>query len=168
MESGARFRRRPTLRCSMFCATICELIGPQFGCGLAQCGACAVLIDGKEVRSCVTPVASVAEPGDHHARRPAREMGEAERPLGGGCEEHAAPGAAGLDRRADSAVRILPERDDDQGNRTAGKQSESDARRKSRRRSPPLGRRRICAAAEPTWRSLKPYNMPPTIMAKGR
>ena len=31
-----------------------ELIGPQFGCGLAQCGACAVLIDGKEVRSCIT------------------------------------------------------------------------------------------------------------------
>jgi isoquinoline 1-oxidoreductase alpha subunit len=38
-----------------------ELIGPQFGCGLAQCGACAVLIDGKEVRSCVTPVAGVAD-----------------------------------------------------------------------------------------------------------
>jgi isoquinoline 1-oxidoreductase alpha subunit len=37
-----------------------RLIGPQFGCGLAQCGACAVLIDGKEVRSCITPVASVA------------------------------------------------------------------------------------------------------------
>ena len=36
------------------------LIGPQFGCGLAQCGACAVLVDGKESRSCVTPVASVA------------------------------------------------------------------------------------------------------------
>jgi len=37
-----------------------QLIGPQFGCGLAQCGACAVLIDGKEARSCVTPVATVA------------------------------------------------------------------------------------------------------------
>jgi len=37
-----------------------QLIGPQFGCGLAQCGACAVLVDGKETRSCVTPVASVA------------------------------------------------------------------------------------------------------------
>ena len=37
-----------------------QLIGPQFGCGLAQCGACAVLIEGKEMRSCVTPVASVA------------------------------------------------------------------------------------------------------------
>jgi aerobic-type carbon monoxide dehydrogenase small subunit (CoxS/CutS family) len=29
---------------------------PQFGCGLAQCGACSVLLDGVEVRSCITPV----------------------------------------------------------------------------------------------------------------
>ena len=64
-----------------------QLIGPQFGCGLAQCGACAVLIDGKEVRSCVTPVASVAEPGNHHARRPAREMGKTKGPLCRGGEE---------------------------------------------------------------------------------
>ncbi len=34
------------------------LNGPKFGCGLAQCGACAVLMDGVEIRSCVTPVAS--------------------------------------------------------------------------------------------------------------
>ncbi len=31
----------------------------KFGCGLAQCGACTVLIDGKPVRSCVTPVQQV-------------------------------------------------------------------------------------------------------------
>ncbi len=37
-----------------------ELSGPQFGCGLAQCGACSVLVDGKEVRSCITTLASVA------------------------------------------------------------------------------------------------------------
>ena len=36
-----------------------ELRGPKFGCGLSQCGACAVLVDGKETRSCVTPVAAV-------------------------------------------------------------------------------------------------------------
>lgn len=35
------------------------LTGPQFGCGMAQCGACAVLIDGKEERSCITPVSTV-------------------------------------------------------------------------------------------------------------
>jgi isoquinoline 1-oxidoreductase alpha subunit len=36
-----------------------ELSGPQFGCGIAQCGACSVLIDGKEVRSCVTALSEV-------------------------------------------------------------------------------------------------------------
>jgi len=36
-----------------------ELKGPRFGCGLAQCGACSVLVDGVETRSCVTPVAAV-------------------------------------------------------------------------------------------------------------
>jgi nicotinate dehydrogenase subunit A len=37
-----------------------ELNGAKFGCGLAQCGACTVLIDGKAVRSCVTPISAVA------------------------------------------------------------------------------------------------------------
>ena len=35
------------------------LEGPKFGCGLGQCGACTVLINGAAVRSCVTPVSSV-------------------------------------------------------------------------------------------------------------
>jgi aerobic-type carbon monoxide dehydrogenase small subunit (CoxS/CutS family) len=37
-----------------------ELSGPQFGCGLAQCGSCSVLLDGKEIRSCVTPLSAVS------------------------------------------------------------------------------------------------------------
>jgi len=35
-----------------------KLTGPRLGCGIAQCGACAVLVDGKEVRACVAPVSS--------------------------------------------------------------------------------------------------------------
>src|ERR1044071_9937521 len=36
-----------------------RLQGPRFGCGLAQCGSCSVLVDGVEKRSCVTPVSAV-------------------------------------------------------------------------------------------------------------
>ena len=36
-----------------------KLTGTKFGCGIAQCGACTVHVNGKAVRSCVTPLASV-------------------------------------------------------------------------------------------------------------
>ena len=36
-----------------------QLNGPKFGCGLAQCGACTVIIDGKPIRSCVTEVKTI-------------------------------------------------------------------------------------------------------------
>lgn len=36
------------------------LTGTKYGCGLAQCGACTVLVNGETVRSCVTPASSVA------------------------------------------------------------------------------------------------------------
>jgi nicotinate dehydrogenase subunit A len=36
-----------------------QLNGPKFGCGLAQCGACTVIMDGNAIRSCVTPVSAV-------------------------------------------------------------------------------------------------------------
>src|SRR6266704_1970406 len=36
-----------------------ELNGAKFGCGLAQCGACTVLVDGKATRSCVTPIGTL-------------------------------------------------------------------------------------------------------------
>ena len=96
-----------------------KLHGPRFGCGLAQCGACSVLLDGKEIRSCVTPVAAVsgkaittleglpalyASVARHDGRR-------------AGC---AASVAAGVDRRAGAALRLLPERHDDPGRRSAG------------------------------------------------
>ena len=37
-----------------------HLQGPRFGCGLAQCGSCSVLLDGNEIRSCVTPVSAAS------------------------------------------------------------------------------------------------------------
>lgn len=37
-----------------------KLTGTKFGCGIAKCGTCTVLVDGKPVRSCITPVSSVA------------------------------------------------------------------------------------------------------------
>ena len=38
-----------------------QLRGPKFGCGLAQCGACTVIIQGQAVRSCVLPVGAVKQ-----------------------------------------------------------------------------------------------------------
>ncbi|HEY4579573.1 MAG TPA: (2Fe-2S)-binding protein [Candidatus Acidoferrales bacterium] len=37
-----------------------ELNGPKFGCGLGQCGACTVIVNGQAIRSCITPVSAVA------------------------------------------------------------------------------------------------------------
>ncbi len=56
----------------------------RFGCGLAQCGSCSVLLDGVEVRSCVTPVSAVrgreVTTLEGLAARYARERGLAETP----------------------------------------------------------------------------------------
>ena len=52
------------------------LHGPKFGCGLAQCGACTVLIDGKAARSCVTPVSQAAG----HKITTLEGLGTAEKP----------------------------------------------------------------------------------------
>ena len=38
-----------------------NLQGPRFGCGLGQCGACTVVVNGQATRSCVTPVSSVGD-----------------------------------------------------------------------------------------------------------
>jgi isoquinoline 1-oxidoreductase alpha subunit len=40
---------------------ILRLTGTKFGCGVAQCGACTVHLDGEPVRSCVTPIGSIGD-----------------------------------------------------------------------------------------------------------
>ena len=92
-----------------------HLHGPRFGCGLAQCGACSVLLDGKEIRSCVTPVAAVSGKSITTLEGlPALYAASARHDRGGAG---AASVAAGVDRRAGAALRLLPERDDDPGRR---------------------------------------------------
>ena len=70
------------------------LNNPHFGCGLAQCGACTVHVDGPPVRSCVTPVSEVGGPQGRDACR-ARHAGET------------APDPDGLYRGAGAAMRLL-------------------------------------------------------------
>ena len=47
-----------------------SLTGTKYGCGIAQCGACTVHLDGKPVRACVTPVSAAVGKTHHHHRRP--------------------------------------------------------------------------------------------------
>ena len=90
-----------------------HLHGPRFGCGLAQCGACSVLLDGKEIRSCVTPVAAVSGKAittlEGLPALWAKERGDD----GGFAGVASAP--AGMDRRSGAPLWVLPERDDDPG-----------------------------------------------------
>ena len=55
------------------------LNNPHFGCGLAQCGACTVHVDGEPIRSCITPIFVGRQEQGRHARRPrhAREAASA-------------------------------------------------------------------------------------------
>ena len=73
------------------------LNNPHFGCGLAQCGACTVHLDGQAIRSCVTPLSVGRQRQDHDARR-ARHA------------RAAASAADRLCRGAGAAMRLLHQR----------------------------------------------------------
>jgi len=50
----------PTMPLLWALRDVLNMTGTKFGCGVAACGACTVLVDGQAVRSCVTPLATVA------------------------------------------------------------------------------------------------------------
>src|ERR1700731_457075 len=71
------------------------LHGTKFGCGVAQCGACTVHIEGQATRSCITPISSVA---DQHVTTIE------------GLEQAGQGRAGGLGRPPGAAMRLLPVR----------------------------------------------------------
>ena len=100
-----------------------QLHGPRFGCGLAQCGSCSVLVDGVEIRSCVTPVSAVAGKAVTTLEGLPASVCAEQQLLG---SAGAAPGAAGHHRRTGGAVRLLLQRHDREGGRTAVEKSAAD------------------------------------------
>ena len=94
-----------------------HLHGPRFGCGLAQCGSCSVLADDKEIRSCVTPVATVADRAITTLEGLPAWYARKKRSQG---RSGAASAAAGVHRRAGSPLRLLLQRHDHQGRRAPG------------------------------------------------
>jgi len=74
MARGNRSTLQPTCPAWVL-RDVLGLTGTKFGCGIAQCGACTVHIDGKPVRSCVMPVGAVRDrtiTNDRRHRRLAR------------------------------------------------------------------------------------------------
>ena len=78
-----------------------ELNGPKYGCGLGECGACAVLIDGVAARSCVIPIEGCV----------GRDIVTLE---GLGSREHPDPVQQAFISRTGRAMRLLPQRHDHQ------------------------------------------------------
>ena len=95
------------------------LTGTKYGCGIAQCGACTVHVDGVATRSCSFPVSAAV----------GKKITTIE---GLAAERHAAQGAEGLDRPRRAAVRLLPDRHDHGGRGAAQEQAEADRRRHRR------------------------------------
>ena len=98
---------------------VAGLTGTKFGCGMALCGACTVHLDGKAIRSCVTPLSTVA------GRKVTTIEGLAERAGQGG--------AGGLGQAAGAPVRLLPIGTDHVRDGAAGEECRADRRRHRQR-----------------------------------
>ena len=99
------------------------LTGTKYGCGIAQCGACTVHVDGVATRSCSFPASAAV----------GKKITTIEGLAQNGVLHQ---GAAGLDRQRRAAMRLLPERHDHGGRGTAQAQAEADRRRHRQARSP--------------------------------
>lgn len=92
------------------------LHGPKFGCGLSQCGACTIHLDGQAVRSCVLPV----EAAEGHAVTTLEGLGTIEHPdplQQAFIDEQAAQCGyciAGMVMRAEELLRVNPHPTDEQ------------------------------------------------------
>ena len=119
------------------------LNNPHFGCGLAQCGACTVHLDGQPIRSCITPVSAVGD-------------GKVVTLAGLGTPEKPHPLQTAYVEEAGAAMRLLHQRLDHDRRRLPARQEEAD-----RRRDPSTRSRASNAAAARTWPSCAPSSAPP-------
>ena len=107
------------------------LTGTKFGCGIAQCGACTVHVDGEATRSCSVPVGAVD--------------GKEITTIEGLSHDSKHPVQRGLDRRGRAAMRLLPVGPDHGGGRAAQAASPADRRRHRRRHDQHLPLRHLSA-----------------------
>ena len=109
------------------------LVGTKYGCGVGQCSACTVHLNGAPIQSCQVPASAAVGAADHDDRGP--------RAAGRGADGR----AASLDRGGRRAVRLLPSRADHARDGAARTHAAADRRRRSTRTWP-----RTFAAAAPT------------------
>jgi hypothetical protein len=148
-----------------------QLNGPKFGCGLGECGACAVLIDGKVARSCSVPLKAVdgkkvttLEGLSPDASKAASAQALQDRAvLDVSAETKALPPHAPTPcmwcskplSMPGCAVRLLHQRNDHGAGSPCSTSSPRPATKKSGTHCPA-----ICAAAAPMWKSCRPPRAP--------